>query len=45
MNPTLIVFKEIYCTDSIYSMYIINYKIILGTNLNKYLRYGTSGTE
>jgi hypothetical protein len=37
--------KGVYCTDSIYSVYRINYKIVPVTNMNKYLYYGTSGTE
>ena len=39
--------KEIYCTDSIYSVYIQGQitKLFPLTNFNKYLHYGTSGTE
>jgi hypothetical protein len=38
-------FKEIYCTESIYSMYKVKLQIVPLTNLDKYVRYGTSGTE
>jgi hypothetical protein len=41
-----VLFKEIYCTDSIYTVCTkINYTIVPVTNLNKYLQYDTSGTE
>jgi len=39
------VFKEIYCTDSTYSVYKDKLQNVPVTNLNKYLHYGTSGTE
>jgi len=39
-------FKEIYCTESIYTVRTrINYKTVPVNKLNKYLHYGTSGTE
>jgi len=44
--PLLPFLKGIYCTESIYTVCtMINYKIVPVTNLNKYLHYGTSGTE
>ena len=38
-------FKEIYCTASIHSMYKDKLQNCPVTILNKYLHYGTSGTE
>ena len=38
-------FKEIYCTESIYSVYKDILQIDPVITLNKYLHYGTSGTE
>jgi len=43
--PTCVFFKEIYCTENIYSVYkdkLQNFPVI---DLNKYLRYGTIVTE
>ena len=39
--------KEIYCTESIYSIKFTgtSYKIVPVTNLNKYLRHNTSEME
>jgi len=37
--------KEIYCTDSTYSVYKDKLQIDPVISLNKYLHYGTSGTE
>jgi len=34
-----------YCAFGVYKMYKINYKIVPETNFNKYLHYGTSGSE
>ena len=33
------------CAFGVYKMYKINYKIVPETNFNKYLQYGTSGSE
>jgi hypothetical protein len=38
-------FKNIYCKESIYSMYKTIYKIVHLTNLNKYVQNDTSETE
>ena len=43
--PICVFFKEIYCTENIYSVYkdkLQNFPVI---DLNKYLRYGTIVTE
>jgi hypothetical protein len=38
-------FQEVYCTESIYSVYKDKLQIFPVTNLNKFLHYGTNETE
>jgi hypothetical protein len=37
--PAIFLFKEIYCTDSIYSAYMDKFKIVTVAILNKYWHY------
>jgi len=41
----VIFFILFYCAFGVYKMYEINYKIVPETIFNKYLHYGTSGSE
>jgi hypothetical protein len=44
--PYLIFFQEVYCTESICTVFTrVNCKIVPVTNFNKYLPYSTSKSE